>query len=150
MAHPKKQQKTNRRKVVKSTEMRSKWGGPFGGRNAPNITTNSKNEKMTYRDVPGSKRHPKSVKEASKLHPKPFKRLPNQSKLDPTDTKTRKSQGKELQRTMHHIRASHLNKNRSTCKADLSSHLDCSHLSSVLLSDMQALSMSTFHAGVQV
>ena len=30
---------------------------------------------------------------------------------------------------MHPIRASHLNKNRSTCKADLSSHLGCSRLS---------------------
>ena len=36
---------------------------------------------------------------------------------------------KELQRTMHPIRASHLNKNLSTCKVDLSSHLDCSRLS---------------------
>ena len=36
---------------------------------------------------------------------------------------------KELQRTMHPIRATHLNRNRSTCKEDLSSHLDCSHLS---------------------
>ena len=40
-----------------------------------------------------------------------------------------KYQRKELQRTMHPIRASHLNKNRSTCKADVSSHLGCSRLS---------------------
>ena len=44
-----------------------------------------------------------------------------------------KSECKELQRTMHPIRASHLNKNLSTCKADLSSHLDCSHLSQCCL-----------------
>ena len=30
---------------------------------------------------------------------------------------------------MHPIRATHLNRNRSTCKADLSSHLGCSRLS---------------------
>ena len=43
---------------------------------------------------------------------------------------------------MHPIRASHLNKNRSTCKADLSSHLDCSRLSQCCLPTCNLLACS--------
>ena len=80
--------------------------------------------------IPGTSWDPKGIQKVSKRHPKGVqktsKRRPNSCKLDPTGIKITKPQCKELQRT---IRASHLNKNLSTCKADLSSHLDCSRLS---------------------
>ena len=95
----------------------------FRGGNVPKIINIHKFRKMEPRDVPDSKRHPKSVQKASKRCPKSVQKA---SKLDPTGIKITKPQCKELQRT---IRASHLNKNLSTCKADLSSHLDCSRLS---------------------
>ena len=65
---------------------------------------------MSHRDVPGFKRHPKGNQKSSKRHPNciqnRLKGLPNQSKLDPTGIQIIKSECKELQRTLHPIRAS--------------------------------------------
>ena len=80
--------------------------------------------------TPGASRGPKGIQKATKRHPKGIqkvsKRRPNLYKLYTTGMKILKSQCKELQRTLHPIRASQLQQNH------------------------KAFSMSTFHAGVQV
>ena len=129
MTHPKKQQKTDRHHGGKSTKIVSNRDYPFVAETFPKSLTFTNSEKWS----PGTSRTPKGIQKVSKRRPKGVqkasRRRPNSYKLDPTGITILKSQCKELQRTLHPIRIFHLNKNRSTCKADLSSHLDCSHLS---------------------
>ena len=126
MAQPKKQQKTYRQNVVKKTKMVSKRGGAFHAGDVPKISKIHKFAKMDPRDVPGSKKHPKGAQKASKWHPKTIPKTFQISQDSTPVTQILKSQCKELQRTLHPIRASQLQQNH------------------------KAFSMSTFHAGVQV
>ena len=119
-------QKNKQKPTAKMSSKGSKFcqmGLPSRGRNDPKIIKIHKFAKMDPRDVPGSKRHPKctqkSPKRSPKRHPKrhpkgvkqPSKRHPNSSKENPTAIAILKSQCRELQRTLHTIRASQLKQN---------------------------------------
>ena len=134
---PKKQQKTYRREIINITKTFYNLGlqgqpnfnqilissARFhpGPKINPGVVPGCKNARQ--RRPKGAKMLPKGSQKAWKKHPKGVHKA---SKLDPTGIKITQTQCRELQRN---IRASHLNKNRNTCKSDLSSHLDCSHLS---------------------
>ena len=96
----------------------------FRGRNVPKITENHKITKMGPRDVPGSKAHPKGIQTASKRHQKDIQKAPKSFQIG-----SRWNQNYKTPMKKNCKEPSHLNKNRSTCKADLSSHLGCSRLS---------------------
>ena len=143
MTHPKKRQKTDRQQVVKSTKMVSKWDDCSVAETFPK----SLKIKFGSWNVPGSKRHPKSVQKASKRCPKGIQKA---SKLIQIRSHWNQNYKTAMWRTAKNYQSfsSEQKSQHMQSRPQLASGLLT--FVSVLLSDMQALSMSTSLAGVQV
>ena len=84
---PKKQQKTDRRKVTKIKDLVSKWDGFFVAEMLPKSLKFTNSQKWT----PGASRDPKGIQKGIKRHPKTPKKHPKgiqkASKSNPKDVK---------------------------------------------------------------
>ena len=119
----------------------------FHAGDAPRIINIHKFRKMEPRDVPDSKRHPKSVQKASKRCRKGVQKA---SKLIQIRSHWNQNYKTAMYRTAENYQSfsSEQKSQHMQSRPQLASGLLT--FVSVLLSDMQAFSMSTFHAGVQV
>ena len=111
---PRKTTKNNRQQVVNVTAFVSKRNDLF----TPVTLQKSLKFTISQKWIPGTSWDPKGIQKISKRHPKGVqktsKRRPHSCKLDPTGIEHLKSQCKELQRTLHPIRASQLQQNHQT------------------------------------
>ena len=128
----------------------TKKGLTFHAGDVPKIIKIHKFAKMNSRDVPGSKRHPKSVQKVSKRCLKGVQKASKVIQIRPHWNKNSKI---PMQRTAENHApyqsfSSELKSQHMQSRPQLASGLFT--FVSVLLSAMQAFSMSTSHAGVQV
>ena len=145
MAKPKKRQKTYRH-VVKRTRMVSKWDSFFTPVTSQKSQTNIYSPKWT----PGTSLDPKGIQKASKRCPKGVQKASKLIQIRPHWNQNSKI---PMQRTAeNHAPYQSYSSEQKSQHVQRRPQLASGLLTfvSVLLSDMQAFSMSTFHAGVQV